>query len=147
MDFVDLMSAHTATPECNNKCEVLVRLDAIQTRFLHDDGIDELTALMVFNLAPLAMRWDIAMLGMLHKAGLGAGPPHLIALFAGWEATCWKICTMEGASSHWSSGVHAALFQSMTLSAAAPRASCKYPYLHCPKKLGPTPKIGKLKMT
>ena len=61
--------------------EVLVRLDAIQTRFLRDAGIDELTALMVFNLAPLAMRRDIAMLGMIHRAALGAGPPHLSALF------------------------------------------------------------------
>ena len=32
---------------------------------------------MHFNLAPLRMRRDIAMLGMVHRAALGKGPPHL----------------------------------------------------------------------
>ena len=56
--------------------DILVRLDAIQTRFLQDAGIDELTALMQFNLAPLSTRRDIAMLGLLHRVTLGKGPPH-----------------------------------------------------------------------
>ena len=47
-------------------CELLSRLDAVQTRFLRDAGLDEVAALMVFNLAPLSMRRDIAMLGVLH---------------------------------------------------------------------------------
>jgi hypothetical protein len=61
--------------------EVLARLDAVQTKFLLDAGIDEITSLMVFNLAPLRMRRDIAMLGMLHRAALGEGPPQLKQLF------------------------------------------------------------------
>jgi hypothetical protein len=32
---------------------------------------------MEFNLAPLAMRRDIAMLGLIHRAALGKGPPQL----------------------------------------------------------------------
>lgn len=61
--------------------EVLARLDAVQTKFLRDVGIDEVTALMEFNLAPLRMRRDIAMLGVLHRAALGEGPPQLREMF------------------------------------------------------------------
>ena len=61
--------------------DVLERVDDIQTRFLRDAGVDEVTALMQFNLAPLRMRRDIAMLGMLHRSALGEGPPQLRRLF------------------------------------------------------------------
>ena len=54
--------------------KVLNRLDAIQTRFLKDVGVDEITALSEFNLAPLAMRRDVAMLGLIHRTVLGKGP-------------------------------------------------------------------------
>ena len=60
---------------------VLQRLDAVQTRFLRDANLDEVTALMEFSLAPLAMRRDIAMLGMIHRAALGEGPPQLRQMF------------------------------------------------------------------
>ena len=56
---------------------ILVRLDSVQARFLNDAGIDDVTALMEFNQAPLAMRRDIAMLGLLHRAALAQGPPQL----------------------------------------------------------------------
>ena len=39
--------------------------------------MDEVTALMQFNLAPLSMRRDIAMFGMVHRAALGGGPPQI----------------------------------------------------------------------
>ena len=61
--------------------EVLQNLDNVQTRFLSDVGVDEITALMEFNLAPLRTRRDIAMLGMLHRAKLGLGPPQFRELF------------------------------------------------------------------
>ena len=48
----------------------------MQHRFLRDAGIDDLTALMQFNLAPLATRRDIAMLGLIHRTVLNKGPPH-----------------------------------------------------------------------
>ena len=54
----------------------LCRLDAVQTRFLKDIGIDEVTALVEFNLAPLCTRRDIAMLGLIHRTALGKGPQH-----------------------------------------------------------------------
>ena len=60
---------------------VLRKLDAVQTRFLRDAGVDEVTALMKFHLAPLSMRRDIAMLGMIHRAALGEGTPQLRKLF------------------------------------------------------------------
>jgi hypothetical protein len=56
--------------------EQLKRLDNVQDRFLHDAGIEADTALLEFNLAPLCTRRDIAMLGLIHRAVLGLGPPH-----------------------------------------------------------------------
>jgi hypothetical protein len=53
----------------------------VQRRFLRDAGVDDVTALMDFHLAPLSMRRDIAMLGMLHRAALGQGPPLLMEMF------------------------------------------------------------------
>jgi hypothetical protein len=59
----------------------LQKVDAIQDRFLRDAGVSTEEALMHFNLAPLSMRRDIAMLGMLHRAKLGIGPPQLREVF------------------------------------------------------------------
>jgi hypothetical protein len=53
--------------------DVLERLDRVQQRFLRDCGVDEETALFNFNLAPLAVRRDIAMLGLIHRTVLGGG--------------------------------------------------------------------------
>ena len=60
---------------------VLSRLDAVQSRFLRDIGIDEITALVTFHLAPLATRRDIAMLGSIHRTILGKGPSQFNAFF------------------------------------------------------------------
>jgi hypothetical protein len=60
---------------------VLERLDNVQSRFLRDAGIDDTVALLEFNLAPLATRRDIAMLGVIHRAVLGKGPPHFKQYF------------------------------------------------------------------
>ena len=38
--------------------------------------MNELEALYVANLAPLCVRRDIALLGVIHRAVLGQGPPH-----------------------------------------------------------------------
>ena len=66
------------TPAIYHACRVvLIKLDMVQTRFLRDAGVDEMTALMEFNLAPLRTRRDIAMLGMVHRAAIGEGPPQL----------------------------------------------------------------------
>ena len=60
---------------------VLSRLDAVQDRFLRDIGVDDITALVTFHLAPLATRRDIAMLGLIHRTILGKGPPQFNAFF------------------------------------------------------------------
>ena len=54
-----------------------MRLARTQTKFLEDDGSSEEEALDNFNLAPLSTRRDIAMLGVLHRAAAGKGPPHV----------------------------------------------------------------------
>jgi hypothetical protein len=56
---------------------ILKQLDNTQDRFLRELGIDSSAALMDFNLAPLSMRRDIALLGMIHRAAIGDGPPQL----------------------------------------------------------------------
>ena len=63
------------------KRDVLQKLDMIQSKFLNHCGVDETAALIVFNLAPLAARRDIAMLGLIHRTALGKGPQHFKELF------------------------------------------------------------------
>ena len=58
-------------------CEsVLLEIDRLQTRFLRELGISEIEALMHFNLAPLAVRRQIAILGVIHRCVLKKGPDH-----------------------------------------------------------------------
>ena len=44
-------------------------------------GVDKLTAFMSFNLAPLSLRRDIAMLGLIHRTVLGEGAAHFQRFF------------------------------------------------------------------
>ena len=44
--------------------------------FLQNAGISEIDAVVHFHLAPLSVRRDIAMLGVIHRAVLGKGPLH-----------------------------------------------------------------------
>jgi hypothetical protein len=55
---------------------VLCRLDHVQSIFLREVGINEQTALLKHNLAPLSTRRDIAMLGLIHRTVLKKGPLH-----------------------------------------------------------------------
>ena len=59
----------------------LRRLDAIQSGFLKDIGVDDVTALVEFHLAPLCTRRDMAMLGLIHRTALGKGPPQFQKYF------------------------------------------------------------------
>ena len=56
-------------------------LDAVQSRFSRDVGVDEVTALVEFHLAPLSVRRDIAMLGLIHRTVLGKGMPQFSQFF------------------------------------------------------------------
>ena len=60
---------------------VLNELDDVQTRFLKELGLSEAAAFMNFNLAPLPVRRDIAMLGVIHRAAAKQGPPQLWQFF------------------------------------------------------------------
>ena len=60
---------------------VLEPLDKVQTAFLRKLGVEEVTALVEFRLAPLRCRRDMAMLGLIHRAVLRKGPEHLQKFF------------------------------------------------------------------
>lgn len=62
-------------------CTVLGPLDRLQENFLRNAGVTQLEALMVFNLAPLAARRDMAMLGLIHRTVLGKGPEQFKEFF------------------------------------------------------------------
>ena len=52
----------------------LAHLDRVQQRFLREIEVSEEEALIVYNLAPLSTRRDLAMLGLVHRTVLGVGP-------------------------------------------------------------------------
>ena len=56
-------------------------VDRIQRGFLDEIEVNEFTAFMSFNLAPLSLRRDIAMLGMIRRTVLGEGPAHFQRFF------------------------------------------------------------------
>ena len=56
-------------------------VDIVQSDFLEALGISERQALSEFHLAPLNVRRDIAMLGLLHKCALGTAPRPLLDTF------------------------------------------------------------------
>ncbi len=60
---------------------VLDAIDRVQRRFLREVGLTELDALQQYRLAPLPVRRDIAMLGMIHRVCHGRAPAPLAALF------------------------------------------------------------------
>ena len=72
-----LSSIEYRTAGIYHACDTLLApLDAIQSSYLSDLGLDSKDALFGFNLAPLTTRRDIAMLGIIHRAVLGRGPPQ-----------------------------------------------------------------------
>ena len=98
---------------------VLARVDAIQTRFLRDAGMSELAALMEFNLAPLGLRRDIAMLVLLFCTARKCSND-------GQEFSCWKTLTaIQAGSILQCDGPNGGSYLCATTWGAAPRASCK----------------------
>eukprot|EP00969_Alexandrium_andersonii_P075113 3312355-Alexandrium_andersonii.AAC.1 len=59
----------------------LAPLDAQQSRFLRHIGLSCIEALLRFGLAPLAIRRDIAVLGVVHRTVLEWGPPQFKQFF------------------------------------------------------------------
>ena len=60
---------------------VLAELDDTQRRFLRQLDLSEESAFMNWNLAPLGVRRDIGILGVIHRAVHGEGPPELWKFF------------------------------------------------------------------
>ena len=60
---------------------VLNGLDDVQRNFLRQLDLNEIDAFMSFNVAPLCVRRDIAVLGVIHRAALREGPPQLWKFF------------------------------------------------------------------
>ena len=60
---------------------VLREIDEVQDRFVRQIGLTEEDAFMSFNLLPLCVRRDISILGVIHRAALGLGPPQLWQFF------------------------------------------------------------------
>ena len=75
---------------------VLGRLDRLQSSFLRELGVSCEDALQHFNLAPLSMRRDIALLGLLHRAAIGSGPPQFRVLFRRRAASLRLFDPLEG---------------------------------------------------
>ena len=65
----------------NATCTVLRPLDKLQDSFLRNSGVTTLEGLMEFNLAPLATRRDMAMLGLIHRTALKKGPQQFQQFF------------------------------------------------------------------
>lgn len=59
----------------------LSSLDRLQDSFLREIGLRREQGLMIYNLAPLATRRDIAMLGLIFRCATGKGHVGLQALF------------------------------------------------------------------
>ena len=59
----------------------LGQVDNIQNSFIRSLGLTTEESLLVFGLAPLATRRDIAMLGIIHRSILDQGPAHFRQYF------------------------------------------------------------------
>ena len=80
---------------------VLAPLDRLATSFVHALNMEMEEAFMNYNLAPSALRRDIAMLGFLHKCNLPNVHPHIRELFppcrvgGSHNKQMWDIMTFE----------------------------------------------------
>ena len=77
MSYIEYRSAATY----HATSTVLNRIDKLHDNFLGELGVTREAALMDFNLAPLAMRRDIALLGLLHRSAIGEGPEQFRKFF------------------------------------------------------------------
>jgi len=59
----------------------LAPLDRLQTTFVHNFNLSVEDAFLHFNLAPLSLRRDIAMLGFIHKSNLPDAHEDMLHLF------------------------------------------------------------------
>ena len=79
---------------------VLHLLDDLQKSFLAELDLSDEQALSTHNLAPLSMRRDIAMLGLLYKVSRNTAPRPLQALFSLLPATLAEHGFLSARQSH-----------------------------------------------
>lgn len=60
---------------------LLRKVEGVQASFLHAIGLSASEAFLVYNLAPLQLRRDIAILGVLFEVANGLAHPEFAALF------------------------------------------------------------------
>ena len=80
---------------------MLAGIGAIQKRFLRGCSLTKEDALLFFNLAPLAKRNDIAMLGLINRSVLRCGPRHIASMFqlappSTSQKHCWYLQSHRG---------------------------------------------------
>jgi len=69
----------------------LTILDQVQDNYLEAVGVTTTSAILDFNLAPLAARRDMAMLGLLHRVQLGTAPKPITDLFTPASQTMYNF--------------------------------------------------------
>ena len=67
---------HSTSAVYHATTTLLETLERVQRTFLRRVGLTAEKALTRYNLAPLCTRRDVAMLGVVHRAVLGEGPPQ-----------------------------------------------------------------------
>lgn len=72
----------------------LDEIDGIQTCFLRRLNLSVTDAALHYNFLPLCTRRDIAMLGILHRARLGRGPPHFKKFFTVVPGSTLLTCSL-----------------------------------------------------
>ena len=71
-----LSYAEYRTAAIYHACDTALKsIEHVQHMFLEELAIDELVAFTVFNLAPLKLRRDIAILGVIHRNVPGHSSP------------------------------------------------------------------------
>ena len=79
---------------------VLLPLDRVQDRFLRELGLSSADAFLQYNLAPVAMRRDIGILGLIHKCVVGVADITLRELFPAAEQRCHRHDTRLSSRRH-----------------------------------------------
>ena len=78
MQYAKFCYCQTATHAVYHASTTVLRdLDLLQERFLRQLDVSEVDAFLTYILAPLRLRRDVAMLGIIHRASMRQGPPAL----------------------------------------------------------------------
>ena len=77
-------------------------LESVRSRSTSSESaVSRKNTLLFFNLAPLATRRGVAMLGLIHRSVLGCGPRHFASMFqlappSTSQKHCWHLQSHRG---------------------------------------------------